>query len=891
MAGSNLGRMPARPTTADELRRAFVEFFTERGHAHVPSASVIPVDRTLLFTVAGMVPFKSFFTGEEPPPYARAVSVQKCVRAGGKHNDLDDIGRTNRHFSFFEMLGNWSFGDYFKAEAIPWAWELYTEVLGLDADRLWVSVHETDDDAARIWHQDVGLPLERIQRLGDETNLWKMADTGPCGYSSEIFWDLGAAHGPDGGPAVSEDRFVEIWNLVFMQFDGQPDGTKVPLPAPSVDTGAGLERNLAVLQGVESVWDIDIFRPLIAAAQAVTGATYTTFPGSETDVSLRILAEHARTMTFLVADGVVPSNEARGYVLRRIIRRAVRHAYRLGARSIVTPALVDATVATMGTAYPELETQYDLVSAVVRREEERFLNTLQRGEDLLADVLDDGDVSGERAFFLHDTLGFPIDLTREIASERGRDVDLAGFTGQMEEQRTRARDAHKAAGGATAAPVELYREVLDEYGDTDFTGRQEYTTEDARVLALLVDGERVTRADVTSGPVDVIVDRTPFYAESGGQIGDLGTITAPSGAVEVTDTQYAIPGRLTLHRAKVTDGELSEGDPVPLAIDGERRDAIRRNHTATHLLHSALRSVLGTHVAQAGSFVGPDRLRFDFSHHEAVASDDLVHIETLANEQVISDAPVRHYETTKAHAESIGAIAFFGDKYGDIVRVLEAGPASTELCGGTHVHALGFIGPIKIVSEGSIGSNLRRIEAVTGAGSLARIQDEEQQLRDLATVLNVAPADLGDRVERLLAQVKSLNDEVTAARRREAASAAGDLAAGAVDGAVVARRDGLGPDDLRQLALATRDALGPRAVVVLLGVNDGKGVLVAALGKERVAAGASAAELVGPGAKLLGGGTAKNPELVVGGGPKADAIDAAVAAAEAGVAEMGSTPS
>ena len=544
-----------------------------------------------------------------------------------------------------------------------------------------------------------------------------MADTGPCGPSSEIFWDLGAEFGPDGGPAHGgADRFVEIWNLVFMQYDAQADGTQVPLPAPSVDTGAGLERNLAVLQGVDSVWDIDVFRPLITAAEQLTGATYGTFPGTESDVSLRILAEHARTMTFLVADGVVPSNEERGYVLRRIIRRAVRHAYRLGARSIVTPGLVDATVASMGGAYPELEAQYDLVSAVVRREEERFLHTLQRGEDLLADVLDAGDVSGEKAFFLHDTLGFPIDLTREIAAERGRDVDLESFTAQMETQRTRAREAHKAAGGAAAAPVELYREILDEHGDTDFTGREEYTTDGARVLALLVDGERVARVDAESGPADLIVDRTPFYAESGGQVGDVGTVTGERGAASVTDTQYAIPSRLTVHRIRVTDGELTEGDTVCLAIDGPRRDAIRRNHTATHLLHSALRSVLGAHVAQAGSFVGPDRLRFDFSHHEAVAPDDLVRVEALANEQVISDAPVRHYETTKAHAESIGAIAFFGDKYGDIVRVLEAGPGSTELCGGTHVHALGFIGPIKILSEGSIGSNLRRIEAVTGCG-------------------------------------------------------------------------------------------------------------------------------------------------------------------------------
>src|SRR4051812_1649159 len=564
--------------TADELRAAFLEFFVARGHTLVPSASLIPHDKTVLFTVAGMIPFKPYFTGEEPAPYPRATSSQKCVRAGGKHNDLDDIGRTNRHFSFFEMLGNFSFGDYFKAEAIALAWELYTEVLGLDIARLWVTVHESDDEAEAIWRDEIGVAPERIQRLGED-NFWRMGDTGPCGPSSEIFWDLGPEFGADGGPKDGgEDRFVEIWNLVFMQFDAQPDGTLVPLPKPSVDTGAGLERNLAVLQGAQSIWDIDVFQPLIAAAEQVTGVTYQGFPGGDSDISLRILAEHARTMTFLVADGVVPSNEERGYVLRRIIRRAVRHAYRLGARTLVTPALVDATVTSMGAAYPELVAQYDLVSAVVRREEERFLGTLQRGEDMLADVLDAGDVSGERAFFLHDTLGFPIDLTREIASERGREVDLEGFTTQMDEQRTRARDAHKAAGGAAAAPVELYREVLGEHGDTDFTGRQEYETDGAKVLALLVDGERVARADASSGPVDVIVDRTPFYAESGGQVGDIGRITGGNGEADVTDTQYAIPARLTLHRAKVTEGELVEAEPGASPSNGRAPDPTRANN-------------------------------------------------------------------------------------------------------------------------------------------------------------------------------------------------------------------------------------------------------------------------------------------------------------------------
>ncbi|HZP27389.1 MAG TPA: alanine--tRNA ligase, partial [Acidimicrobiia bacterium] len=449
------------PRTADELRATFLDFFAARGHTVVPSASLIPHDPSVLFTVAGMVPFKPYFVGDETPPYRRAASVQKCVRAGGKHNDLDDIGRTNRHFSFFEMLGNFSFGDYFKAEAIPFAWELYTDVLGLDPSRLWVTVHDSDDDAEAIWRDVVGMPAERIQRMGDD-NFWRMADTGPCGPSSEIFWDLGPGFGAEGGPARgAADRYVEIWNLVFMQYDQRPDGSLVPLPAPSVDTGAGLERNLAVLQGADSIWDIDVFRPLIAAAERVTGVSYGGFPGSAADVSLRILAEHARTMTFLVADGVVPSNEERGYVLRRIIRRAVRHAFLLGARDLVTPALVDATVDVMGGAYPEIVRQHDLVQRAVQREEERFRQTLERGLDLLDGLLADGDVSGRDAFFLHDTLGFPIDLTREIADERRRGVDLESFHALMEEQRTRAQEAHKLAGGKGAAPLELYRELLD----------------------------------------------------------------------------------------------------------------------------------------------------------------------------------------------------------------------------------------------------------------------------------------------------------------------------------------------------------------------------------------------------------------------------------------------
>ncbi|HUF84000.1 MAG TPA: alanine--tRNA ligase, partial [Acidimicrobiia bacterium] len=523
------------PTTADQLRRAFTEFFAAREHTVVPSASLIPHDRTLLFTVAGMVPFKPYFVGEETPPYKRATSVQKCVRAGGKHNDLDDIGRTNRHFSFFEMLGHFSFGDYFKAEAIPWAWELVTEGFGIDPDRLWVTVHESDDDAEQIWREVVGIPAERVQRLGD-ANFWRMADTGPCGPCTEIFYDLGPEHGRDGGPAQGgEDRFLEFWNTVFMQYDQRPDGTRVDLPAPSVDCGVGLERTLMLLQGHTSIWEIDLFRPLIETAERATSTRYG--GDGEDDVSLRIMAEHGRTMAFLVSDGVVPSNEERGYVLRRIIRRAVRHAYRLGgAEQLVTPALAEATVDVMGDAFPELVKARDLVVATVTREEERFRRTLRRGVELLDDKLETGDVTGDDAFFLHDTLGFPIDLTREIAEERGRTVDLQGFEAAMAKQRTRAQQAHREAGEGADTAVAQYREVLDEFGPTEFTGRQEYETTGARVLALLAGGERVARAG-KGDVVDVVLDRTPFYPEAGGQVGDTGTIITTSGAeLRVTDT-------------------------------------------------------------------------------------------------------------------------------------------------------------------------------------------------------------------------------------------------------------------------------------------------------------------------------------------------------------------
>jgi alanyl-tRNA synthetase len=865
--------MPDVPTTADELRRAFVEFFTERAHQHVPSASVIPVDRTLLFTVAGMVPFKAYFTGEETPPYKRAVSVQKCVRAGGKHNDLDDIGRTNRHFSFFEMLGNFSFGDYFKQDAIKWAWEFYTEVMRVDTDRLWITVHEDDDEAERIWRDVVGFPAERIQRLGED-NWWSMGDTGPCGPSSEIFWDLGPEFGPDGGPVTEADRYIEIWNLVFMTYDQQVDGTRAPLPKPSIDTGAGLERNLMVVQDKTSIWDVDVFLPLLAEAQRATGKQYGT--DERTDISLRIIAEHARTMTFMVSDGVRPSNQERGYVLRRIIRRSVMHAYLLGASDHITPGMVDAVVASMSTSYPELLGTHEIVRKVIEREEESFRATLQRGVEMLDGTLENGDVSGDEAFFLHDTLGFPIDLTREIAGERGREVDIDGFELRMREQRERARAAAEQAGASASAPVELYRELVSEYGPTEFTGRQEYTS-NATVLALLRDGERVGQAD-EGATVDIVLDRTPFYAESGGQIGDTGTITtAPGAIVDVLDTQYGLPGQLTIHRGRVRMGVLAEHDEVQAEIDGVRRDRIRRNHTATHVLHWALREVLGSHVQQAGSLVAPDRLRFDFSHHEQVTPDQLAEVERRANAQVISDAPVRHYETTKAEAERVGAIAFFGEKYGEIVRVLEAGP-STELCGGTHVHALGFIGPIKIVSEGSIGSNLRRIEAMTGDGAIEYIEFEEQLLRRAGELLRASPKEVPDKIERLNEQVKALNDELSRLKAKEAAGAATELAQQAEGGVLVARRDGLDNKELQQLAMETLRAM-QTGVVALVGAKDDRAVIAVAVSDDVVQRGGSAVDIAKPAAALLGGGVGKGEKVVAGGGKNADAVDAALAKA------------
>jgi alanyl-tRNA synthetase len=856
------------PRSSAELRRAWDEFFAARQHTVVPSGSLIPTHPSApMFTNSGMMPFVPYFLGEEAVPYEppRVASIQRCVRAGGKHNDLDAIGRSPRHLSFFEMLGNFSFGDYFKPEAIPWAWEFVTEVLGLDADRLWVTVHVSDDEAADIWADAVGFPRERIQRL-DKDNFWEMGETGPCGPSSEIFWDYGPDMGPEGGPEnpAAENRYVEIWNLVFPQYLRGADGELSDLPRKNIDTGAGFERMLAVLNDSPTLYAADTLVALVDEAQSVTGQR---LGRSEVgDIALRLMADHARTMTFLVADGVIPSNDDRGYVLRRIIRRAIRFAYLLGVEKPVLPAMVERTIELMGDAYPVVREGKGLVLPIIAREEESFRRTLATGSQILdtrLDQLEDGArLPGEVAFQLHDTYGFPFEVTQETAELRGVEVDVEGFEAAMDEQRRRARAAAKSGGVATGDEVDEQHRLLAEHGPTVFTGREEYETE-ATVVGIVGDG--------------LYLDRSPFYAESGGQVGDTGTITTDTGVVDVIDTGYALPG-LHQHTFKVREGTIEVGQRAVARIDGQRRDAIRRNHTGTHILHWALRAVLGEHVKQQGSLVAPDRLRFDFSHFEPVTDDQIRAIEDMANREILGNAPVRHFETTMNEARELGAIAFFGDKYGDIVRVLEAGENSIELCGGTHVRRLGDIGPMKVTSEQSIGSNLRRLEAVSGFGPIDRLRQEEELMDRAAEALGTTPDELPTAAARVRAEVRSLRDELKDLRRQAAGNQAVELAAGAVDGVVVVRVDDTGRDDLRQLALAVRQQPGVRAVVVG-GVPEGGGVgLVAAAAPD---SGLNAGELISDAARTVGGGGGKGPELAVAGGRDPSKLDEALDQARA----------
>ena len=864
---------PQRPRTADEVREAFRSFFAERGHTRVESASLIPHDPTVLFTVAGMVPFKPYFVGDEVPPYSRAVTVQKCARAGGKHNDLDDVGRTKRHLVFFEMLGNFSFGDYFKEDAIPWSWNLVTEIFGFDGDQLWITVHESDDEAEAIWHEKVGVPMSRIQRLGDKDNFWQMGETGPCGPCSEIHIDRGPDFGPDGGPLNDPrgDRFLEFWNLVFMQYNQAPDGSRTLLPKPSIDTGAGLERIVTLMQGKDSVWESDVLFPLIETAQSVTGRPYRVADYDDrASFSLRVLAEHARSSTMLVNDGVFPSNENRGYVLRRIIRRAVRHAYLLGTEKLVMPTLVSTAIDVMEKAYPDLTKNRDFIVDVLTREEERFRQTLKTGTQILDAELDrsSGRLSGEAAFLLHDTYGFPLELTQEIASERSVDVDLDGFEREMSGQRERAKQARKG-GQISDEKMTQYRTVLDSAGVTTFTGYSD-TENLARIVAVL-DGD-------DDGTFEVFLDVTPFYAESGGQVGDTGSLRSDSLELDVIDTTFALPG-LRRHVCRPVRGLPRVGETVTARIDNERRSRIRRHHTATHVLHWALRNVLGDHVKQAGSLVEDDRLRFDFSHFAAVSDDELLEVERLANNEVLANSVVQAYETSKDEATAAGAIAFFGDKYGDTVRVLRAG-RSFELCGGTHVAATGDIGAIKIVGESSIGSNLRRIEAVVGEASVAHMQQQARTMARAAGLLG-APADaLESAVVRKIEELKAANDEIKALRARVAAGRAQEIAGSAANGGVVSRVDGLSPGELRDLALAVRAVEGVRAVV-LAGITDSGGVsLVGATG---VGVQGGAGPLIAAAAKAVGGGGGGKGDVATAGGKNPEGLADALRLAEEAV--------
>ncbi|MDQ1392211.1 MAG: alanyl-tRNA synthetase, partial [Acidimicrobiaceae bacterium] len=748
---------------ANGLRRAFTTFFAERGHAVMPSSGLIPHHpRAPLFTNAGMNQFLPYLLGEEIPPHVRATSVQKCVRVKGKHDDIELIGRTTRHFTFFEMLGNFSFGDYFKEGAIDFAWEFVTQTLGLDGDRMWVTVHESDDDAAAIWHDRIGIPSERIQRMGED-NFWEMGETGPCGPCSEIYYDRGPEFGPPGGPAHGGDeRYLEFWNLVFTQYDRQPDRSLKPLPKGNIDTGAGLERILSILQGVGSAWETDAIRPVIAAAEAVTRREYGSDP--EADVALRILADHARSVTFLVNDGVFPSNEDRGYVLRRLIRRAVRHAFQLGVEEIVMADLVHAVVEVMREPYPELHKNEAFITGVVAREEQRFRTTLRAGLTMLEEALASGtgQIAGEVAFKLHDTHGFPIELTREIAAEKGVAVDEAGFADAMARQRQQSKEGGKKEAGS-ATHLGTYRELVEQFGPTEFVGYTDEQT-NARVLAVLPVDAPESSESPHLAHVEIFLDRTPCYAEGGGQVGDTGLVKTASGAANVLDTTYALPG-LHRHVAVVLRGVITPGQVAEVFVDADRRAAIRRNHTGTHLLHAALREVLGSHVKQAGSLVAPDRLRFDFSHYGPMTSDEIARVEDLVNDRILADEAVVATEMPKAEADHLGAIAFFGDKYGEVVRVVRAGSRSTELCGGTHVAALGQIGPVRIVSEGSIGSNLRRLEATTGTATLARLRHDETVIGQAAQLLKATPDELLPAIERRLGELRASQDELKSLRQ------------------------------------------------------------------------------------------------------------------------------
>jgi alanyl-tRNA synthetase len=857
--------------SAADARRAFLEFFRERGHTVVPSSPLVPGnDPTLLFTNAGMVQFKDVFLGKDRRDYLRAVSSQRCVRAGGKHNDLENVGYTARHLTFFEMLGNFSFGDYFKRDAIRFAWEFLTKALRLDPARLWVTVFRDDDEAADIWLKEIGVPAARFSRLGEKSNFWAMGDTGPCGPCSEIFYDHGPQirGGPPGSPDEDGDRFVEIWNLVFMQFDRSADGVLTPLPKPSVDTGMGLERMTAVLQGVHSIYDIDLFRNLIRAAAELARAQDL---GSS---SLKVIADHIRSCTFLIVDGVLPSNEGRGYVLRRIIRRAVRHGYKLGIAAPFFYKLVPVLEREMSVAYPELSRGRELAERVLQQEEERFAETLANGMELLEAQIGKLAASGARiipgetVFKLYDTYGFPADLTADIARERDLSIDQAGFDAAMEEQRRRSQEASRFGvdlrGGA----------ALD--ARTAFQGYEGLSAE-GRVLALLKGGGPVE--ELRAGEEgEVVLDRTPFYAEAGGQVGDAGMLTRAGVRFSVHDTLKR--GAAHAHVGRLSEGKIRVGDALRAQVDGERRRAIALNHTATHLLHAALRKTLGTHVQQKGSLVAPDRLRFDFSHFQALSSAELTEIERLVNAQIRLNTPAETRLMGYESAVAAGAMALFGEKYDKDVRVLRIGDFSMELCGGTHVQRAGDIGLFKIVSESGVASGVRRIEALTGAAAIDYVEQNDALLKELAQLVRGSREDLKDKVQDALERMRQMEKEVRSLKDRLASGQGADLAHHAVEvqgvKIVATKVEGADAGALRSAVDRLKERL-KSVVVVLASVESPEKVLlvvgVTADQTGRIKAG----ELAGAIAAKLGGRGGGRPDFAQAGGNNPAALDAALA--------------
>ena len=862
-----------------DIRQAFLEFFKQHGHTEVHSSSLIPNnDPTLLFVNAGMVPFKNVFLGQEKRPYVRATSAQRCVRAGGKHNDLDNVGYTARHHTFFEMLGNFSFGDYFKREVIAFAWTFLTDVLKLPKDRLWVTVHLSDDEAADIWINEIGVPADRLTRL-DEDNFWQMGDTGPCGPSSEIFYDHGpdVAGGPPGSPDEDGDRYIEIWNLVFMQYDRDEAGNLNPLPRPSIDTGMGLERIAAVMQGVHSNYEIDLFQNLLKAAAQLTGQTDINQP------SLRVIADHIRSCSFLISDGVMPGNEGRGYVLRRIIRRAVRHGHKMGAREPFFHKLVATLDAEMGQAYPELHKQSAHIARVLLKEEEQFERTLDHGMKLLDEsiaALDSNVLPGETIFKLYDTYGFPYDLTADVARERGIVLDEKGFETALEAQRARARAASKFSAGAQT--------VIDIDTQTHFVG-YDHTEGKGRVLALL-DGEGQAIKALASGQEGtVVLDHTPFYAESGGQVGDTGVLAADGVRFLVTDTYKNAAGQW-FHRGQVDAGTVEVGVEVAADVDAARRDEIRRNHSATHLLHEALRRVLGDHVQQKGSLVTPDHLRFDFSHFEAVTPEQLREVEQIVNAEIRANTPVTTRVMSIDDARALGARALFDAKYGEDVRVLTMGREafSIELCGGTHVARTGDIGLCHVVSEGSVASGVRRIEAVTGQAALDAFLAKEDAIARMAASLKARPEQCEARLEAALAHQRDLEQELVRLKARLANFASQELVEQAREVAgvklLVAMPEDISSKELRGMVDTLRQKLS--SGVVLLAAVEGDRVSLAAGVTADLTSRVKAGALVNAVACQVGGKGGGRPDLAQAGGNQPEHLQQALASVDAWLAEQ-----